>query len=132
MTVGGWIIFCILSVIAFVVCLGFGYTILDEKGYIVGTIVAIPICICILFGMLWWYGQTESGKRAMKTQESNFEGGINRSVKIYDAIGNLLEEYQGRFDVDFDGDKQRILFDDENNKRHVIYFKTGTIIVEEI
>ena len=55
-----------------------------------------------------------------------------RSVKVYDAIGNLLQEYEGKFDVDFNGDEQRILFDDEKGQRHVIYFKTGTIIVEEV
>ena len=53
-------------------------------------------------------------------------------MKVYDAVGNLLQEYEGRFDVDFNGDEQRILFDDENGKRHVIYFKTGTVIVEEV
>ena len=51
---------------------------------------------------------------------------------MYDAIGNLLQEYEGKFDVDFNGDEQRILFDDEKGQRHVIYFKTGTIIVEEV
>ena len=82
--------------------------------------------------MVWYYNNTESGKRAFKTQESNFEGGIKRSVIVYDAIGNKLQTYEGKFDVDFDGDEQRILFDDENGMRHVIYFKSGTIIVEEI
>ena len=82
-------------------------------------------------GMTWWFASTESGRRAMKTQESNFEGGIHRNIKVYDAIGNLLQEFEGTFDVDFNADDSRVLFDDENGKRHLIYFNSGTVTVEE-
>lgn len=47
------------------------------------------------------------------------------------AIGNMLQEFEGTFDVEFDADKRRVLFDDENGKRHLIYFNSGTVIVEE-
>lgn len=136
MTVGGWAIFWIITIIiaafAIVICMA-NY---DEKNGAIIVAITILVAVFVIFGlnrgMSWWFSNTESGKRAIKTQESNFEGGINRSVKVYDAVGNVLQEYSGRFDVDFDGDEQRILFDDENGKRHVIYFKTGTVIVEEI
>ena len=132
MTIEAWVIygFLVAIIIAVVVMI----LITCES---VGARVATIICgflasLFILFGYKWWYANTESGKRAMKTQESNFEGGIRRSVKVYDAVGNVLQEYKGTFDVDFSGDEQRILFDDENGMRHVIYFKTGTVIVEEV
>ena len=134
MTVGGYVMFCILALIILVCAIGFGAGFIAEENVAVGIVLIIAGVIAtaaLWFGMRWWFQNTESGKRAVKTQESNFEGGINRSVKVYDAVGNLLQEYEGRFDVDFNGDEQRILFDDENGKRHVIYFKTGTVIVEE-
>lgn len=34
--------------------------------------------------------------------------------------------------VDFNDDEQLVLFDDENGKRHVVYFKTGTIVIDEV
>ena len=45
--------------------------------------------------------------------------------------GDLIHEYTGKFDIEFN-DNERILFDDENGNRHVIYFKTGTVIVDEV
>ena len=44
--------------------------------------------------------------------------------------GDELERYRGRFDVDYsDG---RVLFDDEEGNRHIIYFKSGTVIINEL
>ena len=56
--------------------------------------------------------------------------GIDRTVKVYDVNGKLIQEYDGKFDIEYDDD--RIVFDDENNKRHIIYYPTGTIIIDEV
>lgn len=132
MIIGAWVEYGILVAII----IGVIVLILidcESVGVMIATIVCgFLVSLLLLFGFKWWFANTESGKRAMKTQESNFDGGIKRSVKVYDAVGNILQEYEGTFDVDFGGDEQRILFDDENGMRHVIYFKTGTIIVEEV
>lgn len=132
MTIGAWVEYGILVAIIIAVVV---MILIDCES--VGVMVATIICgflasLLLLLGFKWWFTNTESGKRAMKTQESNFDGGIRRSVKVYDAVGNILQEYEGTFDIDFGGDEQRILFDDENGMRHVIYFKTGTVIVEEV
>lgn len=57
-------------------------------------------------------------------------GGTERTVEVYDATGNLLKTYRGKFDIDYDD--SRIIFDDEENRRHVIYYPTGTVIVDEV
>ena len=72
---------------------------------------------------------TEAGARALKDQQSNFNAGIERVVKVYDVNGELIEQYEGRFDVETTS--SYVLFDDENNKRHMIYYTTGTIIIDE-
>lgn len=131
MTIAGWVIYFFI-VAAIVAITGLAVYCTENKAVAIPSIIImVLVSIGVLCGMLWWYSNTESGKRAMKTQESNFEGGITRNVKAYDAIGNLLYEYEGQFDISFNGDEQRILFDDEHGNRHVIYFKTGTVIVEE-
>lgn len=71
----------------------------------------------------------ESWNRFKKSTVSDWGGGLNRTVSIYDATGNLLKQYTGKFDIDYTS--ERIMFDDENNKRHVIYFKNGTVFVDE-
>ncbi|MCD8082214.1 MAG: hypothetical protein LUE86_01485 [Clostridiales bacterium] len=57
-------------------------------------------------------------------------GGISRLVRVYDMEGDLIEEYAGTFDVETD--EHYVLFDDEKGKRHMIYYTTGTIIIDEV
>lgn len=67
--------------------------------------------------------------RWMKTMDSEYGNGLPREVIVYSATGEVIWRFNGKFDVDYtDG---RILFDDENNKRHTIYFQNGTVIVNE-
>ena len=101
----------------------------DEKGAIIGGVVAILIAAVIAFGLLFWLYNTESGARAIKDTQSDFGGGIERTVTVYDIDGDVIQEYSGKFDVDYDS--ERIKFDDENGKRHVIYYTTGTVIIDE-
>ena len=132
MTIGGWIIFSGSAALIMISGLLIPYVIFD--GFCKEVYITIAVCgaivVVILCGMLWYYGNTESGKRAFKTQKSDLEGGINRDVKVYDATGGLIKEYSGKFDIEYDDD--RILFDDENGKRHTIYYPTGTVIIDEV
>ncbi len=67
--------------------------------------------------------------RAQKDWESEMSG-LNREVIVYSATGTEIWRFTGKFDVDYTD--ERILFDDENRKRHTIYFKNGTVIINEI
>lgn len=112
--------------------LGVAIAVLAES--IPGKILGVIICIAITVGIWvagWFYcTHTEGGKRALKTQQSNLNGGIERRVLVYDVSGNVIADYQGKFDIEYDDD--RILFDDEEGLRHIIYYPTGTVIIDEI
>ena len=87
--------------------------------------------LCI--GGAIFYLNTESGKRAVKDMQSEIHGGIERTVEVYDVNGELIKTYEGKFDVEVgntDGNPY-IVFDDENNKRHIVYYTTGTILIDE-
>lgn len=130
MTVGGWIVFGIIALCVLGFCLFIG-TISDEMtGIVISLLIGVIICIFICIGMHWYFNNTASGQRAIKTQESNFNMGIDRKVCVYDATGNLIKEYEGKFDVAYDDD--RIIFDDEKGLRHIIYYPTGTVIIDEV
>lgn len=92
------------------------------------TIIRIISCICIIVLLVSIFGR-ESFKRYFKTLFSDFSGGLNRTVTIYDINGNETKSYTGKFDVDYDND--RIIFDDENGKRHMIFIKTGSVTIDE-
>lgn len=130
-TVGGWFLFIffalILAFIGFAVYVNCNF---GALGAVITTIVTMFFIALVLVGISWYYTNTASGQRAVKSQESNFNMGIRRSVKVYDMNGGLIQEYKGKFDVDYDSN--RIIFDDERGLRHIIYYPTGTIIIDEL
>ena len=126
MPIVGWMFFILIAFVVILCSIIFG----DALGNIgFGCIIGAFICIIIMIGMIWYFNSTASGRRAFKTQESNFNNGIERIVKVYDVNGKLITEYDGKFDITYDDD--RILFDDENGKRHIVYYPTGTVVIDE-
>ena len=73
---------------------------------------------------------SESCSRSCKDMSSEYNGGLHRTVKVYDIDGELVAEYTGKFDIETDHSTY-ILWDDEMGKRHIIYFSTFNIIIDE-
>ena len=126
MPIVGWIIFILISIAIASIC-----AVIAINTNMVSVLSVVTFCLCfILFlAMHWYFNNTATGRRAYKSQESNFNNGIERVVRVYDVNGKLITEYDGKFDITYDND--RILFDDQNGKRHVIYYPTGTVTVDE-
>lgn len=97
-----------------------------------GVLLAIVGIALAVWCMFWLYG-TESGQRALETFGSETQGGITRSVRVYDLNGKLIESYEGRFDIEYD--EERIMFDilqdDGTYQRHQIFNTTGTVLIDE-
>ena len=133
MTIFAWILFGIIALGVFAFAVFIAWYWFDESGgpvpWITSIGIAVVLCIGLFVGMNAYYNNTESGKRALKSQKSNFNSGIERTVTIYDVNGKVIKQYEGKFDVEYDDD--RILFDDENGKRHVVYYTTGTVAIDE-
>lgn len=138
MTIGAIIICVILSIVIIGFGIYFGYVIYDASlestngiiGAMITVVISIAITICLWVGTNWYYTNTEGGKRALKTQDSELNGGITRQVLVYDMDGDLIKSYTGKFDIEYSD--ERIMFDDENGDRHIIYFKSGTVVVDEL
>ena len=101
-----------------------------KKARVISVIAGLVIVAAAWATGAWYYSGTEAGKRAIKTQQSNFGGGIERRITVYDVEGDVIAKYEGRFDIEYDDD--RILFDDEEGLRHIIYYPTGNVIVDEV
>lgn len=132
MTIVSIVILILVAVITLIAVIACAYMAAAEKSpsYIAGAVAALIVGVAICAGIVWWSLNTESGKRAYKDQQSNIEGGIQRTVSVYDVNGELVKEYSGKFDIETDNESY-ILFDDEDGHRHIIYYTTGTIIVDE-
>lgn len=125
-----------ISIFLGIAILGIGSFIawtLFTDDYIISGIIAVVVTalalVIIIAGTIWYYNGTESGKREIKDWKSNTSGGITRIVTVYDINGKVISKYEGKFDVEYDSD--RIKFDDEEGKRHIIYYSTGTVIIDE-
>lgn len=129
MTLGGLGIFILVSFLIISICCLFGLLIDTTTSVRTSLIIGVVLSALLLIGMLWYFNNTADGARRLKSQQSNFNGGIERIVTVYDVNGQQIQKYEGKFDVDYDDN--RIIFDDENGKRHVIYYPTGTVIIDE-
>lgn len=130
MTIGAIIVDVIILLSIILIAIWIGSESESVSSGLITFLVGIIILGAIVGGELWYYNNSESGKRALKTQKSNYTGGITREVKIYDVNGKVMREYKGKFDIEYDDD--RILFDDEKGNRHIIYYTTGTVTIDEI
>ena len=134
MTVGS-----LISIIFGVICILIGigccvWCCTEESGGGAVTSLLVGLFIGGLFiGGAIFYLNTESGKRAIKDMESELNNGIHRTVLVYDVSGELIKEYQGKLDIKTGNANgaSYIVFDDENGKRHIIYYTTGTILIDE-
>ena len=128
MTIGAIIGLSLLTIVVISIVAAVCYY--YKKARIISVILGLIIVAASWATGAWYYTGTEAGKRAIKTQQSNFGGGIERRITVYDVEGDVIAKYEGRFDIEYDDD--RILFDDEEGLRHIIYYPTGNVIVDEV
>ena len=119
MTIDGWVVFAIIAI-----CLILGAicgAVLCEN---IAARITIPIVcalatIGLLIGMLWYFGNTASGQRAMVDQQSDLGNGLNRIIRVYTANGDIIAEFEGQIDIE-GNDGGCVLFDYEG-KRYTYY-----------
>ena len=108
------------------------YCEVGRKGKIIAAVVEIILLVGLIVGCSIYNTHTESGKRHVKSWESETSGGINRTVTVYDIQGEQVAKYTGRFDIEESSQEGvvKIKFDN-NGKRHIIYAQTGTVLIDE-
>lgn len=94
-----------------------------KKVYLVLVLVAIIMASMLLTGC-------ESCSRQMKSINSDFNGGLNRIVSVYDYSGKLIKTYEGRVDIGGSPDGSGEILFDLNGKRTII--NGGIVIIDEI
>lgn len=127
-----WILFgivfaCMIGVVIFMIVEKVG-----AKYKIIALIIEVVLLVAMVGGCAAYHTKTESGKRSLKTWQSETTGGIDRTVTVYDINGEEVARYSGRFDVEESSQEGvvKIKFDC-NGKRHIIYAQTGTVLIDE-
>lgn len=86
----------------------------------------LVLLVAIVFVALTLAGCTASVRRDIKSGVSDFTGGLDRTVTVYDYNGEEIKSWTGKFDVS--SSENEVYFDDENGKRVIIH---GGIVVNE-
>ena len=101
MTIGGWIIFGVFSFC--IIFIGAGHAIFDvERRWAkVGLLVLTALLVLgLLTGEMWYFKNTASGQRALVDQKSNLAKGMERTITVYTADGEIIAQYSGRIDIE--------------------------------
>lgn len=64
--------------------------------------IILSMLACSFTGCASW-------ERSMKTWESDYSGGLNRTLNVYDYQGNLIASYSGK--IDLQESESKVLFD---------------------
>ena len=120
MTIDCWIVFVITAICI----IGFAIFVASVSDWsIIGKILIILVAIILVFGMFagfrWYFTSTASGQRALTDQKSEYAGGLDRTITIYTADGEIIAQYEGRIDIDTN-DGGYVKFDFEG-KRYIYY-----------
>lgn len=119
MTIGGWIIFAVIALCLILGAIGGAVLCKNIAARIIVPILCVVATICLLIGMLWYFGNTASGQRAMVDQQSDMGNGLERVIRVYTANGEIIAEFEGKIDIE-GNDGGYVLFDYEG-KRYTYY-----------
>lgn len=99
---------------------GFAISLGDSVDHVFIAIIIALVIIAIMFGCFWWYyHNTASGVRAFTDQKSELGNGLERTITIYTADGNIIAQYTGKIDIE-GNDGGYVLFD-YNGHRYTYY-----------
>ena len=97
---------------------------MEKKGF--GFAVGICVIVfVVLVGVVALLG-TSTAQRTLKSVSSDFGGGLDRTVTVYDYNGNEIRSWTGKFDVS--ESENEVYFDNEDGKRVIIH---GGIVINE-
>ena len=119
MTIGGWFLFAIFALFIGGTCLFIAADATSSSGQLLAVLIAIILIVALLFGMKWYFNNTASGQRALTDQKSELANGLERTINVYTANGDLIASYNGKIDIDTN-DGGYVKFDFEG-KRYVYY-----------
>ena len=119
MTIGGWVLFSFVAIAAIGLCIFLVATSSTKKQAAAYIAAAVVIIAGTLGCELWYFKNTASGQRAVIDQRSNLSGGLNRTINIYTANGNLLASYSGKIDIE-EKEGGYVKFDFEG-RRYIYY-----------
>ena len=119
MTIGGWVAFILLGILILIFGIGIAFMLDNSVSTPLVSIVTVILIILLFTGMRWYFQNTAAGQRALLDQKSNIRNGIERTVTVYTADGDVIAQYEGKIDIEVnDGGYVKLDFE---GKRYIYY-----------
>lgn len=119
MTISGWVLWGLAAALFIFMLILFCNNEYSAIRKVVATFIVVAI-LAGLFGLGYWIcNYTAAGRRAMLDQKSNLNNGVDRTVTVYTANGDIIAKYHGKIDID-SNDGGYIKFD-FGGKRYIYY-----------
>lgn len=120
MTISTWILCGVLGLMV----LSFGIALpfigeFEAPLTVITTIATVALTIGIFVIGHWWQNNTASGIRGLTDQRSELQNGLERTVTVHTANGDILAHYEGKIDIE-DNDGGYVIFD-LDGKRYMYY-----------
>lgn len=127
MTIGMWLIVLFIALCGGGFCAFAIASAVKDESASAGVLAFISgfATISICAAIIWWASTSESGKRALKEQQSDLNGGLERTVTLYSYNGDEIKSWSGKFDV---SSSETETYFDIDGKRVIIH---GGIVVNE-
>ena len=121
MTILGWIGYAFVVIMTVLVCGALAMQ-LDLNVKAARRLIfsaTFVVAVVAMLVMRWYFANTASGQRALTDQRSNLNNGIERTVTVYTANGDVIAQYEGKIDIAAnDGGYIKFDFD---GKRYIYY-----------
>ena len=118
MTIAAWVLTIIISLIivggAIFICCEMD----SAAARILTILVAAILIIAIFVGAFSYFKCTASGQRSLVDEKANLHNGLDRTITIYTANGDIIATYTGKIDIE--ADKTYVKFD-VDGKRYIYY-----------
>ena len=126
-------IFAVGTVVFLVLALIVGTFVVVSEFYSKKSAFIVTLILLITFIVLFLvYTNSASFNRQMRNVESEFSGGIEREIIIYNAEGNEIFKLEGKFDFTYD-DQCIEYIDTATGLKHNIFAGNNTsVIINEV
>lgn len=124
------IILGVIFLVGAIVATYFAFDSCDDKGKIIPIVIAVLCAVALIVTIFVGINGTENGKRWKKDLNSEFNGGLQRTITCYNQYGDVLRVYEGKMDIQTN-EGNKIVFVMDNQKYMVYKGDFDTVIVEE-
>lgn len=121
MTIVGWILFAIIVIFTITMALG-AYWVIDDSSPLTHFFIIVLAGVVIFasyMGLNWYFAETASGRRAVIDQRSELNNGLERTINIMNADGEVIRTYTGIIDIE-GNDGGYVVFD-YDGERYTYY-----------